>query len=137
MIRELGRFARVRGTLERCFYSGPPRELAHDVRSSSISATRALNVDGPVTNSLKNIARRFKQEITVYRRVLSDRRTPLVSKVLLSMAIAYLAMPFDLIPDFIPVVGQLDDLVIIPLLVFTATRFIPASLLAEHRLAVA
>ena len=72
----------------------------------------------------------------VYRRVLGDRRTPRISKILLSLAVAYLAMPFDLIPDFIPVIGQLDDLVVIPCLVVLAVRFIPAAVLAEHRKAV-
>ena len=88
------------------------------------------------TSSLKNIARRFRQELAVYRRVLGDRRTPVIAKVLLSLAVAYLAMPFDLIPDFLPVVGQLDDVVIIPCLVYLATRFIPPALIAEHRNAV-
>ena len=89
-----------------------------------------------VANSLKRIARRFKQEVAVYRRVLGDRRTPLIAKVLLFLALGYLAMPFDLIPDFLPVVGQLDDVVIIPGLVYLATRLIPPALIAEHRSAV-
>src|SRR5207249_2941682 len=89
-----------------------------------------------IVRALKNLVRQFKREIAVYRRVLSDRRTPMVAKVLLFLAVAYLAMPFDLIPDFIPVLGQLDDLVIVPGLVFLATRFIPSWLVAEHRMAV-
>ena len=86
--------------------------------------------------SLKNIARRFKQELAVYRRVLADRRTPVAAKICLGLAVAYLAMPFDLIPDFLPVIGQLDDIVIIPALVFLALRFTPASIVSEHRTAV-
>jgi carbonic anhydrase len=46
-------------------------------------------------------------------------------------------MPFDLVPDFVPVIGQLDDLVIIPLLVYLAMRRIPQDVVAEHRAAVA
>ena len=88
-------------------------------------------------NSLPSIVHRFKRELTVYRRVLGDPRTPLISKVLLALAVAYLAMPFDLIPDFLPLIGQLDDLIIVPGLVFLATRFIPPSLVTEHRNAVA
>ena len=85
---------------------------------------------------LREISRRFKDELEVYRRVLSDARTPRSARWLLGCAVGYLAMPFDLIPDFIPVLGQLDDLVIIPLLVWLAVRRIPANVIAEHRAAV-
>jgi uncharacterized membrane protein YkvA (DUF1232 family) len=87
--------------------------------------------------AVKRLVRQFKQEFAVYRGVLGDPRTPVLAKVLLFLACGYLAMPFDLIPDFIPVIGHLDDLVIVPGLVFLATRFIPKWLIAEHRRAVA
>lgn len=86
--------------------------------------------------SLRSIAQRFKNEVEVYRRVWGDPRTPRVSRWLLGCAIAYLAMPFDLIPDFIPVLGQLDDIVIVPFLVYLAVRWVPPSVIAEHRAAV-
>ena len=50
----------------------------------------------------KDLARAFKRELAVYRRVLADDRTPLSAKIFLGLAIGYLCMPFDLIPDFIP-----------------------------------
>ena len=77
--------------------------------------------------------REFKREIRLYRAVLGDPRTPRWSKVLLAAAIAYALSPIDLIPDFVPVIGHLDDLVIVPLLVYVALRSIPPSLVAEHR----
>jgi uncharacterized membrane protein YkvA (DUF1232 family) len=49
---------------------------------------------------------------------------------------AYALSPIDLIPDFIPVVGYLDDLIIVPLGILLAVRLIPAGILAEHRFAV-
>jgi uncharacterized membrane protein YkvA (DUF1232 family) len=80
-----------------------------------------------------NICRSFKRELTVYRCVLADARTPVSAKIFLGVAIAYLCMPFDLIPDFIPVLGHLDDAVIVSALVYAALRLIPQELFAEHR----
>jgi uncharacterized membrane protein YkvA (DUF1232 family) len=81
----------------------------------------------------KELAESFKRELTVFRRVLADPRTPPSAKIFLGLAIAYLCMPFDLIPDFIPVLGHLDDVVIVPALVYAALRLIPRDLVAEHR----
>ncbi|HPU36923.1 MAG TPA: DUF1232 domain-containing protein [Methanothermobacter sp.] len=61
-----------------------------------------------------------------------DERVPRVSKVLLGVALGYFLLPMDLIPDFIPLFGQLDDLIIVPLLVFVAIRFIPKEVFLEH-----
>lgn len=76
---------------------------------------------------------RFTQELAFYRRVLAHPRTPRVSKLLLGAAIAYAVSPIDLIPDFIPVIGHLDDLLILPVLVYLAVRRIPKDVLAECR----
>jgi len=76
---------------------------------------------------------KFKKEITVWRLVLQDSETPRISKWLLALAIGYLVMPFDLIPDFIPVVGQLDDLIIVPALVYVAVLFVPKGVVERCR----
>jgi uncharacterized membrane protein YkvA (DUF1232 family) len=76
---------------------------------------------------------RFKAELTVYRRVLRHPRTPLLAKVLLGLAVGYVLLPFDLIPDFIPVIGHLDDLVIVPALVALALWTIPHDVVSECR----
>lgn len=81
----------------------------------------------------KDVVRLFKRELIVYQRVLQDERTPLSAKLFLALAIGYLCMPFDLIPDFIPVIGHLDDAVIVPALVFVALRFVPPELVSEYR----
>ncbi|HBC87377.1 MAG TPA: hypothetical protein DCZ94_10515 [Lentisphaeria bacterium] len=83
--------------------------------------------------SFKSHISKFKQELTIYRNILADRRCPLITRILLGSALAYLAMPFDIIPDFIPVLGQIDDIIIVPLLVFLALKTIPSELLMEHR----
>ena len=77
------------------------------------------------------VVRRFSQEVEFYKRVIKNPRTPRVSKVLLGVAIAYAVSPIDLIPDFIPVIGYLDDLIILPLLIWIAVRLIPKSVMME------
>ena len=62
-----------------------------------------------------------------------DPRTPLAAKVLGAIVVAYAVSPIDLIPDFIPVIGYLDDLILVPLGLWAVRRMIPADVLAEHR----
>ncbi|HWQ21148.1 MAG TPA: DUF1232 domain-containing protein, partial [Clostridia bacterium] len=83
--------------------------------------------------SVGTAVKRVRREVRVWSLVLKDPRTPRVSKWLLGAALAYLASPVDVIPDFIPLLGQLDDLVIVPGLVRLATRFIPHGVVAECR----
>ena len=85
---------------------------------------------------LKSIAKSFKRELQFYQLVLKDRRTPRVAKLLLGLAVGYALMPFDLIPDFIPVLGQLDDVIIVPILVIVAVKMIPKVVLEECRMKV-
>jgi uncharacterized membrane protein YkvA (DUF1232 family) len=81
----------------------------------------------------KEIAKTVKRELQVYRRVLADPRTPWYAKIVLGLAIGYLMMPFDLIPDWLPVIGQLDDLLIIPGLVWLALKLIPSVIVSQAR----
>ncbi|MBT8445669.1 MAG: DUF1232 domain-containing protein [Gammaproteobacteria bacterium] len=69
---------------------------------------------------------RVRAELAYYRALAADSATPALSRWLLGLAIVYLVSPLDLIPDWIPVLGQLDDLVIVPLLVWAAVRSVPA-----------
>ena len=82
---------------------------------------------------LKALANQLKQEFEVYRLVLKHPETPLIAKFFLGLAVGYLLMPFDLIPDFIPVIGQLDELVIIPILLYLALLFIPKHVIQSCR----
>lgn len=82
---------------------------------------------------LKQIAERLKAEFVFYQRLQKHPQTPLLAKALLWLAIGYLLMPFDLIPDFIPIIGQLDEVVIIPLLLYGALKLIPSAIVAECR----
>jgi uncharacterized membrane protein YkvA (DUF1232 family) len=84
---------------------------------------------------LKSIYENFTREIKTYQLVLSHPRTPRLSKWLLGLAVGYAVMPFDLIPDFIPVLGYLDDLIIIPALVVLALKMVPSEVVGECRAA--
>ena len=65
-------------------------------------------------------------------RLLGDRRVPLLARAVLPALVLYLAMPLDIVPDFIPVVGYLDDLLIILGAAWLFLRLVPPGVLEEH-----
>ena len=71
---------------------------------------------------LKSIAKNLKRELKFYQLMLQDARMPRMPKWLLGIAVGYVLLPFDLIPDFIPIIGHLDDAVLVPLLIFIALK---------------
>ncbi len=84
-------------------------------------------------NKFKLLTKQLKREFAVYRLVLRHPQTPWVAKCFLGLAVGYLLLPFDLIPDFIPVLGQLDDVIIIPALLYVALLFIPKTVIQNCR----
>ena len=82
---------------------------------------------------LRLTAQGFRREIKVYQLVLQDSRVPKRAKWLLGLALGYALSPIDLVPDFIPVVGHLDDVLIVPALIWFAKRSIPPEVIAECR----
>ena len=70
--------------------------------------------------------------IVLLRRLMRDPRVPRRRRLLVYALIAYLALPFDLVPDFIPVAGQLDDAILVALVVRSLLRAGGPELLAEH-----
>lgn len=82
---------------------------------------------------LKQIANKLKAEFAFYRRLQQHPQTPKLAKALLWLAIGYVLMPFDLIPDFLPLIGQLDDVVIVPILLYWALKLTPADVIAACR----
>lgn len=85
---------------------------------------------------LEVLTKHLKNEFAVYRLVLKHPQTPLIAKIFLGLAVGYLLLLFDLIPDFIPVLGQLDDVLIIPVLVYIALLFIPSEIIEQCRMQV-
>ena len=86
---------------------------------------------------LRSHARALKNEAYVIYLAAKDPRTPWYAKALIYFVVAHTFSPIDLIPDFIPVLGLLDDIIITPLGIALAIRLIPAEVLAEARLTVA
>ena len=83
---------------------------------------------------LKKIAAKLKAEFDFYRRLQKHPQTPTLAKALLWLAIGYVLMPFDLIPDFLPIIGQLDELIIIPLLLYWALKLTPPDIIAACKI---
>lgn len=77
-------------------------------------------------DSLESRARSLKKKLAIVRCALGDPGTGLPARLVMGLALAYALSPVDLIPDFIPVLGYLDDLVIVPALLSLALRMIPA-----------
>lgn len=82
---------------------------------------------------LKSTTKTLKREVQVYRLVIKDKRTPWVARILFGAAVGYALLPFDLIPDFIPVIGHLDDVIILPILVFAALKITPQDVIDDCR----
>ena len=82
---------------------------------------------------LAALAQAFKRELALYRCALRHPDTPWPARALLALAVGYALLPFDLIPDFLPVIGHLDDLIIVPGLVWLALRLIPPDVIKDCR----
>ncbi len=82
---------------------------------------------------LKQKVRRLKSEIQVLVIAYTDGRTPLIAKLVIGLTVGYLLSPIDLIPDFIPILGLLDDLIIVPLLISLSIKLIPVIVITDAR----
>ena len=86
-----------------------------------------------VLNRARQWARRIKRDLVALWLAARDARVPWYAKVAAAAVAGYALSPIDLIPDFIPVLGYVDDLVIVPLGILLAVRLIPPALMDEFR----
>jgi uncharacterized membrane protein YkvA (DUF1232 family) len=82
---------------------------------------------------LRQRARRLKSEIFALYLALRDPRTPWPAKALGALVVAYALSPLDLVPDFVPVLGYLDDVILLPAGIWLTLRMIPPPVLDEAR----
>lgn len=82
---------------------------------------------------LRGRAGRIRRETHAIYLASNDPRVPWYAKALAACVLAYLFSPIDLIPDFIPVIGYLDDLILVPSGLLLVIRLIPPEVMAEHR----
>ena len=109
-------------------------------RADDNTPVQLLAADLPETRSATAAVRKLmavfaylNRELKVYRLMMRDSRTPTGSKILLGAALGYAIWPLGIVPDFIPIVGYVDDLIIVPVLVFMAVRRVPRQVIDDCR----
>lgn len=83
--------------------------------------------------NLKERAKKLKADIPTIFLSLKDKETPLIAKIFAGITVGYALSPIDLIPDFIPVLGYLDDIILLPALVALTIKFIPQEVFEKNR----
>lgn len=86
-----------------------------------------------VLDSAKQWARNIKRDVVALWLAARDPRVPWYAKATAGAVAAYALSPIDLIPDFIPIIGYLDDLIIVPLGIMLAVKLVPTDLMQEFR----
>ncbi len=86
-----------------------------------------------MTRGLSELRRSLRRELRYYRLVLAHERTPRLARILIGAAIAYAITPIDLIPDWIPVIGHFDDLLMVAVLAWLGIRLVPTEVVCECR----
>jgi len=91
------------------------------------------SVDNSLWTRLKAWARRMKRDILALYLARQDPRVPRLAKVLAIFTAGYALSPIDLIPDFVPILGYLDELIILPAFIYLTIRLIPPDIMVELR----
>ncbi|WP_270526498.1 YkvA family protein [Longibaculum muris] len=83
--------------------------------------------------NIKEKAQHLKQNITALTIAMKKKETPIYAKVIVGITIGYALSPIDLIPDFIPILGYIDDMIILPLLIWLSIQLIPLDIMEESK----
>ena len=83
--------------------------------------------------NIKERAKKLKTDIPALFLALKDKDTPILAKLFAGITVAYALSPIDFIPDFIPVLGYLDDVILLPMLVALTIKFIPKDVFEKNR----
>lgn len=86
-----------------------------------------------MASKARHWATKLKREVLAVYFAARDPRVPWYAKAVAAVVVAYALSPIDLIPDFIPIIGYLDDLIVLPLGLMIVVRLVPPALMAEHR----
>ena len=108
---------------------GPRGRITLDARSGRVHAVKWMTM----RETWKQKAAQLQQDTYALYLAYRDPRVSWAARVWAACVVAYALSPIDLIPDFIPVLGYLDDLVILPLGIFIAIKLIPAEIMASAR----
>jgi uncharacterized membrane protein YkvA (DUF1232 family) len=107
--------------------------VSHSVFALDLNAPKSETSIMSRIAQVKDWARRVKRDVVAVYFAARDPRTPLVARCIALAVAAYALSPIDLIPDFIPVLGYLDDLLIVPLGLLLVIRLLPPLVLVESR----
>lgn len=111
-------------------------KLTNSNLSGSLKFVRVIYIisENDIFMNFKERAKQLKIDIPAVFIALREKETPMIAKILAGITIIYALSPIDLIPDFIPVLGYLDDVIILPSLIALTVRLIPPDMFAECRI---
>ena len=84
--------------------------------------------------SIKDNAKKLKRDVPAVFIALKKKDTPIIAKICAGITVGYALSPIDLIPDFVPILGYLDDVIILPLLVFVTVKLIPSDVWEQSKI---
>jgi uncharacterized membrane protein YkvA (DUF1232 family) len=90
-----------------------------------------ITAEYKLLQKIKTKAGELKLNLSALTLVYKRKDVPIIAKILIIVAVGYALSPIDLIPDFIPIIGYLDDLIIIPFLIFLILKIIPKEIMDE------